>query len=188
MIENREFRFAWVLGACLAIALGLTVAASPAQATSAEEMKASADAALQALYADTPEAQEIASQAKAILVFPEIAKAGLIVGAQYGDGVLLRGGESAGHYNIAAASIGLQAGIQTFGYVMMFIDEDALGYLDSADGWEIGAGPSVVAVDKGMAASLTSATLKDSVYAFVFGQEGLMGGIGLQGSKITRME
>jgi len=188
MIESSKFRFDWVFGACLAIALGLTVAAPRAQATSAEELEASADAALQALYEDTPEAQEIASQAKAILVFPEIAKAGLIVGAQYGDGVLLRGGESAGHYNIAAASIGLQAGIQTFGYVMMFIDEDALGYLDSANGWEIGAGPSVVAVNKGMAASLTSATLKDAVYAFVFGQEGLMGGIGLQGSKITRME
>ncbi len=188
MIENREFRFAWVYGACLAFVVGLTVAASPAHAASAEELKASADAALQALYADTPEAQEIASKATAILVFPEIAKGGLIVGAEYGDGVLLRGGESAGHYNIAAASIGFQAGIQSFSYVMMFLDEESLGYLDSANGWEIGAGPSIVAVDKGMAASLTSATLKDAVYAFVFGQQGLMGGAGLQGSKITAVE
>ena len=75
-------------------------------------------------------------------MFPEITKAGLIVGGQHGNGVLLRDDQPSGHYSISAASLGLQAGVQTFSYVMMFIEEDALNYLDSADGWEIGVGPA----------------------------------------------
>lgn len=177
-------------GAFLAIALCMTASASSAQdqTASASEINAAAKVALEALYAETPAARGIASEAQAILVFPEITKAGLIVGGQFGNGVLLRDDQPAGHYNIAAASLGLQAGVQTFSYVMMFIEEDALNYLDSADGWEIGVGPTVVAVDTGAASSLTTATLKDAVYSFTFGQEGLMAGLGLQGSKITPIE
>lgn len=190
MIGNRNTHLTRLASTVLVIILGLTIytPTAHAQTATASEINAAAADALDALYADTPEAQEIAAQAKAILVFPEITKAGLVVGGQFGNGVLLRNGDPSGHYSIAAASFGLQAGVQTFSYAMMFVEEDALGYLDSADGWEVGVGPNVVAVDKGMAGSLTTATLKDAVYAFSFGQEGLMAGVGLQGSKITRIE
>ena len=60
-------------------------------------------------------------------------------------------------------------------------------YLDQSGGWEIGVGPSIVVVDEGMARSMTTTTMQDDVYAFVFGQEGLMAGAGVQGSKITRI-
>jgi lipid-binding SYLF domain-containing protein len=69
----------------------------------------------------------------------------------------------------------------------MFMDDASLAYLDKSGGWEIGTGPSVVIVDKGMGKSLTSTTVKSGVYAFIFGQKGLMAGIGLQGSKITKI-
>lgn len=177
-------------GAFMAIALCLALSVAPARAetASASEINAAAKLALEALYAETPAARGIATEAQAILVFPEITKAGLIVGGQSGNGVLLRNDQPSGHYNISAASLGLQAGVQTFSYVMMFLQEDALNYLDSADGWEVGVGPSVVAVDKGLAGSLTTATAKDAVYSFTFGQEGLMAGLGLQGSKISPIE
>ena len=48
-------------------------------------------------------------------------------------------------------------------------------------------GPSVVIVDAGMARALTTTTLQNDVYAFIFDQKGLMAGVGLQGSKITRI-
>jgi lipid-binding SYLF domain-containing protein len=81
----------------------------------------------------------------------------------------------------------LQAGVQSFGYALFFMDQDALNYLDNSSGWEIGVGPSIVIVDAGVAKTLTTTTAKDNVYAYIFNQKGLMAGLGLQGSKITRI-
>jgi lipid-binding SYLF domain-containing protein len=85
------------------------------------------------------------------------------------------------------ASYGLQAGVQVFGYALFFMNDTALAYLGQSDGWEIGVGPSVVVVDKGMGKSLTSTTLTHDVYAFIFNQKRLMAGLGIQGSKITKL-
>ncbi len=144
-------------------------------------------AALRNLYSTTPAARILRKQAVAILVFPRVVKAGFIVGAQTGKGVLIKRGRVVGHYNIAAASYGLQAGLQAFGYAMFFMSPNALAYLDKSGGFEVGTGPSLVLVDRGVAKSLTTTTLGKDVYAFIFSQKGLMGGIGLQGSKITRV-
>jgi lipid-binding SYLF domain-containing protein len=67
------------------------------------------------------------------------------------------------------------------------MDNASLNYLNRSEGWEVGVGPSIVVVDKGAAKSLTTTTAKDGVYAFIFGQKGLMAGLGLQGSKISRI-
>jgi lipid-binding SYLF domain-containing protein len=133
-------------------------------------------------------AKQIGDQAKAILVFPNIVKAGFIVGGQYGEGVLLINGKLVAHYNSVAASYGLQAGVQAFGYALFLMDDKAMQYLGKSDGWELGVGPSIVVVDQGKAKSLTTTTLRDDVYAFIFDQKGLMAGLGLQGSKITKLE
>jgi lipid-binding SYLF domain-containing protein len=95
------------------------------------------------------------------------------------------GGKTQGYYSTAAASYGLQAGAQSFGYALFFMTESALDYLGKSSGWEIGVGPSIVVVDRGLASSLTSSTVQDDIYAFFFSQKGLMGGLGIQGSKIT---
>ena len=82
----------------------------------------------------------------------------------------------------------MQAGVQSFSYALFFMDNASLNYLNRSEGWEIGVGPSIVVVDEGMAKSLTSTTLQSGVYAFIFGQKGLMAGLGLQGSKISRID
>ncbi len=156
-------------------------------AASASEINRNVTAALQTLYNTTPGAKALAGKAKGILVFPNIVKAGLIVGGQYGDGALREKGKTVGYYRSVAASYGLQAGVQSFGYVMLFMDDASLRYLKNSQGWEIGAGPSVVVLDKGFGKSMTTTTMRKGVYAFIFSQKGLMGGIGLQGSKITRI-
>ena len=145
------------------------------------------NAALKKLYASEPVAKMIGERAKAVLVFPNIVKAGFIIGGQYGEGALLKEGQTVGHYNSVAASYGLQAGAQSFGYALLFMDEASLGYLDSSDGWELGVGPSIVIVDEGMGKTLSTTTAHSGVYAFIFGQKGLMAGAGVQGSKITRI-
>ena len=122
-----------------------------------------------------------------MLVFPKIYKGGVIIGGQSGDGVLLVRGKPEAYYNISAASFGLQLGGQTFAYALFFMNRKALDYLRKSDGWSIGSGPSVVVMDDGAAASVTSTTLSQDVYAFPFGQKGLMAGIGIEGSKITHI-
>ncbi len=170
----------------LTLLLGLA-APAPARAATAAEIDRDVDAALQKLYASTPAAKRLATKASGILVFPNIVKGGLIIGGQYGEGALRRKGKTVAYYDTAAASYGLQAGVQTFGYALFFMDAEALGYLDRSEGWEVGVGPSLVLVDEGMAETLTTTTAQKGVYAFIFGQQGLMAGIGLQGSKITRI-
>jgi lipid-binding SYLF domain-containing protein len=152
-----------------------------------QKLDRSAAEALENLTASDTAAKLLAGRAKAVLVFPNIVKAGLLFGGQMGDGVLMENGRPVGYYNSIAASYGLQAGVQVFGYALFFMNDAALAYLGQSDGWEIGAGPSVVVVDQGRSKSLTSTTLTHDVYALIFNQKGLMGGLGIQGSKITKL-
>lgn len=145
-----------------------------------------AAAALRQLIAGNPAAREVSEKAVAVLVFPRIVKVGFLLGGAYGEGVLRQGGKTLGYYNSAAASYGLQAGVQWFGYALFFMNAGALKYLDSSGGFEIGVGPSVVVVDQGLAKKVSSTTLTQDIYAFVFGQKGLMAGLGIEGSKITK--
>ena len=161
---------------------------SAANADSSAEIDRDVGAALSELYASEPAAKELVSKAKAVLVFPDVLKAGLLVGAQYGEGALRMGDKTVGYYNTVAASYGLQAGAQKFGYAMCIMTDGALEHLKESDGWEIGTGPSIVVVDKGAAGALTTTTLQDDIYAFFFDQAGLMAGLGLQGTKITKID
>jgi lipid-binding SYLF domain-containing protein len=182
--------FTRIITLVAALALVAVPAFTPqaAFAASAAELNREAQAALKTLLARTPAARSLEKKAKGILVFPSIVKAGLIVGGQYGEGVLYKGGKVAGYYNTAGASYGLQAGAQKYGYVLFFMSDSALAYLGKSEGFEVGVGPSVVVMDEGKAKSFTTTTAKDEVYAFIFSQSGLMAGLGLQGNKITRLD
>jgi lipid-binding SYLF domain-containing protein len=156
-------------------------------ADSAADLNREANAALARLYENTPIAKTLAAHATAVLIFPSIVKGGFVLGAQYGKGVLREKGKTVAYYKTSALSYGLQAGAQSYGYALILMTPKALKYLKNSKGWEIGVGPSVVLVDEGVAKSLTTTTTKDDIYAFIFGQKGLMAGIGIQGSKITRI-
>jgi lipid-binding SYLF domain-containing protein len=165
----------------------LPVAASFAAPTSDPEADRAAAASLRRLIAGNPAARQLNEKAVAVLVFPKIVKVGFLLGGAYGEGALRQGDKTLGYYNSAAASYGLQAGVQWFGYALFFMNADALKYLDSSQGFEIGLGPSVVVVDQGVAKKFSSTTLTQDVYAFIFGQNGLMAGLGIEGSKITKI-
>lgn len=172
----------------LLVAMMMCLVQQPAIAGSAAKIDKEVKLALEDLYASSPAAKELSTVAKGILVFPSIVKGGLIVGGQYGKGALVVKGEAVAYYNTLAASYGLQAGAQSFGYAMFLMTDEAMKYLQESDGWEIGVGPSIVMVDSGMAESLTTSTAKEDIYAFIYDQEGLMAGMGLQGSKITKID
>ena len=170
-----------------AFAAGTLISPNPAAAATTTEINRDVKSALEKLYAQSASARAMGKKAKGILVFPSIVKGGFLVGGQYGEGALLKGGKTSGYYNTIQVSYGLQAGIQKHGYALFFMTDSAMNWLDKSDGWEIGVGPSIVVVDVGAATSKTTTTLQSEIYAFFFDQKGLMGGLGLQGTKITKI-
>lgn len=160
---------------------------SSAHAESRAALERSSRAALNTLISQNAIAKELNTKAAAVLVFPSVKKAGLMIGGQYGEGVLWRGDKAVAFYNTGGASFGFQAGAQEYGYALFFMKEEAINALNVAQGFEVGVGPSIVVIDQGMGNSTTTTTMQKDIYAFVFGQKGLMAGIGIQGNKITKI-
>jgi lipid-binding SYLF domain-containing protein len=151
------------------------------------ELEAKARQSLQQLASTAPRTQPLQQLAKAVLVFPAIVKVGFIAGAQGGKGVMFApDGTVMGYYTARAVSYGLQAGAQEFSQAMFLMSDSAISYLNSSDGRSVGMGPSVVVVDEGIGKSMTTTTLKSDVYVFIFGQQGLMAALGVQGQKISK--
>ena len=174
----------------IVLAVGAThfMDVTPAAAASAAEIEQSVNSAVKKLAAKHPWTKELSEKAKGVLVFPNVVKGGFMVGGQFGEGALRKQGKTVAYYNTVSASYGLQAGLQKYGYALFFMTDSALAYLDRSDGWELGTGPSVVIMDKGMAGGITTTTASADVYAFFFDQEGMMAGLGLTGTKITRIK
>jgi len=179
----------------LALALALSTASvtpallpKVAEAATKADLNHDSEAALNALYASNPTAKAIGAKAKAILIFPSIVKAGLVFGGAYGEGELLSHGTVEHYYNSFSGSWGLQAGAQSYGYVVFLMSDKAVKYLHDSAGWEIGVGPTVVVVNEGVARNLSTSTLKDDAYAFIFDQKGLMAGVSIEGTKISKIK
>ena len=166
----------------------ITVALFSTHPVFADDLVGQSRAALQELVAQNSAAAQCKSKALAVLVFPKVVKAGFVLGAQSGEGILFIRGRPNGRYRTVAASYGLQAGVQEYGYALFLMNQKAVDWVNNTRGWEIGTGPSVVIVDKGMARSFSTDTLHSGIYAFTFDQRGLMAGLGLQGSKIMRLD
>ncbi len=165
----------------------LMTAPSYANAATAQDLNRDSQQALQRLYRTNPLAESLSHSAKAILIFPNVIKAGLVFGGSYGEGELLENSKVTGYFNSVTGSWGLQAGAQSYGYVVFLMTDKAISYLDKTQGWEIGVGPTVVMVDEGVAKNLSTSTMKEDAYAFIFGQQGLMAGVSVEGSKISRI-
>ena len=175
----------FVTMAALVIGSGMFCVSVTAPAASLDSQ---ATSALSGLYAKYPKAKELSKSAKAIVVFPSITKAGLGIGGESGDGVMRVKGKTVGYYNNSGVSSGLQIGAQKYGYALFLMNDKAVSALSANDGFEVGVGPSVVVMDEGKAKTMTTTTAKDDIYAFIFGQKGLMAGLGVQGNKITRLK
>ncbi|MBY4675003.1 lipid-binding SYLF domain-containing protein [Marinobacterium arenosum] len=180
---QRHF-LALILATVAIVAMG---GMNQAQAATAENLDRDSQQALQTLYQVQPVAQTLSKTAKAILVFPNMIKAGLVFGGSYGEGALIKGSTVVDYYNSVTGSWGLQIGAQSYGYAVFLMSDKAVNYLETSKGWEIGVGPTVVVVDEGVAKNLSTSSLKDDAYAFIFSQQGLMAGISIEGTKISRI-
>jgi lipid-binding SYLF domain-containing protein len=183
----RSFHFAIIL-LVFCFTASILISQNPAGAATAAEIDSDVNNSLKTLYAKSAVAKTLGEKAKGILVFPGIVKGGFLVGGQYGEGALVKEGKTAGYYNTVQLSYGLQAGVQKYGYALFLMSDSAMKWIDKSDGWEIGIGPSIVVVDIGGATSTTTTTAQSEIYAIFFDPKGLMAGLGLQGTKITKIQ
>ena len=189
MTQNRPFAPASrraLLGAALLPAASGLLLPRASQAANAAELTASSQRAMDHFIGQNEHNRKLIDDATATLTFPEIVKGGLIIGGEFGDGVLRKGDSVAVFYRLVAASVGLQIGGQTFSMIMLFLNEKALEYLDHSDGWQVGTAPNLVIADEKFARDYSSTSARRDVVVFVFGQRGLMAGIDIKGAKISR--
>ncbi|WP_299198505.1 twin-arginine translocation pathway signal protein [uncultured Amphritea sp.] len=170
-----------------AVAIVLMSTMAQAGAASAEDLDKESQQALKTLYETQPFTKTLLQNAKAVLVFPHIVKTGLVFGGSYGEGELIQGSLIVDYYNSVSGSSDLQPGTQPYGYAVFFMTDSALNYLKESKGWEIGVGPTLVVVDDGMVKNLSTSSLRDDAYAFIFSQQGLMAGVSIDGTKISRI-
>lgn len=175
--------FAAIIATCL-----LTLASHYAVAANTEALNQKSEQALAALVKKNGAAAALSKKAEATLVFPNIIKAGFVFGGAYGEGVLIQNGQIADYYNSVSASWGWQIGAQSYAYVVFLMTDKAVNYLEKSNGWEVGTGPSLVAVKKGVSKNLTTTTLKDDAYAFITDQQGLMADVSIEGTKISKIK
>jgi len=178
-----QFRFAW-----LVLALLLVYPYSSAQAASATEINIKVDAALARFKKDVSGGEAFLARAKGVLVFPSVIKAGVLVGGEYGEGVLRIGGKTVAYYSTASASLGFQLGAQSKTVVLVFLDDAALAAFRASKGWKAGVDGSVAIAKWGAGEDINSADFKDPIVGFVFGNKGLMYNLTIEGSKFTRIE
>jgi len=185
MYNLRSNRLALILATASIVSMSMM---NQANAATAEDLDKDSRQALQTLYKAEPLAETLSRTAKAVLVFPNIVKAGLVFGGSYGEGEMIKGSKVVDYYNSVTGSWGLQAGAQSYGYAVFLMTDDAVRYVEETKGWEVGVGPTVVVVDAGVAKNLSTSSLKDDAYAFIFSQQGLMAGVSIEGTKISRID
>jgi lipid-binding SYLF domain-containing protein len=171
----------------MVVGVGVMLAA-PAWAETAAEIDAGVEAARDACAANVAGCEAAAEKAQGMLVFPKVTKGAIGIGGSYGEGALIVDDKPAGYYSTAAASIGLQLGGETFSQIIMFMTPAALEGFRNSSGWEAGANAKVTMIDQGKAADIRSIIADNPVVAFVFGQQGLMGDLSVEGAKITKLD
>lgn len=173
------------------MAAGCTTTSPAANPGNAPETRvsidANADAALQKLYAQAPDAQTMVRKARGVLIFPSVLSAGFVVGGSYGKGVLRVGGRTEGYYSTTAASVGLLAGADSKAVYILFMTDAALEKFRASNGWTAGADASVSVLKAGAAANADTATVQQAVVGYVLTNAGLMANLAIDGTKVTRL-
>jgi lipid-binding SYLF domain-containing protein len=168
------------------VSLTMVAVGSPGRADTAYAVASGSNQALQQLYRTSPVAALLGRRAKAILVFPRINKASLVVGGASGEGELMRGRSIDGYYKLETQSFGIQVGAESNSYVVFLMTPSAVANLERGSGWQLGHGPTLMLVGRDAPRNLATAPLRYDSYGFAFNQRGLIAGVGAEGTRISR--
>ena len=180
---NRRKMFA--LGALAVTGILGTNLASPVAARG--NLDADVEATLRQFHREIRGTRDLVANAAAVLVFPTVVKAGIGIGGEYGEGVLLVRGRAPEYYNTASASFGFQLGAQARSIIIVFMTEEALAGFQRIDGWKVGIDGSVTLINVGAAGSVDTSRVGSPIIGFIFDGKGLMYNLTLEGTKISRM-
>jgi len=175
-----------VFFACLTFILGV-LSATISYAKTAKEINAEVNSALKLFPQHVKGGKEFLNAAKGVLVIPNIVKAGLGVGGEYGEGALRIGGNTVEYYSLAAGSVGFQIGAQKTNLILIFMQDEALKNFRKSSGWKAGVDGSVAFIDVGKGKSVDTVNIKEPIIAFMFGQKGLMANATIEGAKFTKL-
>ncbi|KOF54019.1 twin-arginine translocation pathway signal [Achromobacter sp. DMS1] len=187
----RRASIAVALGAASVLFVGCTATPPKTSATATEQrqsLNSAANATLTRLYEASPQSKELVARAKGVLVFPDVLSGSFIVGAEHGKGVLRVGGAPAGYYSTTAGSIGFQAGAQSKAMVLLFMTDDALNKFRNSAGWTVGADATVAVANIGANGRIDTNTAQQPIVGFVMNNGGLMAGVSLAGTKISKLD
>ena len=171
----------------LGIVLGLCQITA-AVAASKQEIDAKVREAIRNFYKHTSAGEELAHKSSGMLVFPDVVKAGIGIGGEYGEGALLVGGKTVAYYSTASASIGFQLGAQIKSQIILFMNPKVLAQFRKSDGWKAGVDGSVALATLGAGGDIDTNTARKPIIGFIFSNKGLMYNLTFEGSKITRIE
>lgn len=158
-----------------------------ASAASAKEINIKVNNTLKQFKQKVGGASEFLNKAEGVLVFPEVIKAGIGIGGEYGEGALRIKGKTVSYYSTASASIGFQLGAQVKSVIIVFLSKPALDKFRKSSGWEVGVDGSVALVELGAGKAIDSTSYQKPIVGFIFGNKGLMYNLTLEGSKFTRI-
>jgi lipid-binding SYLF domain-containing protein len=158
------------------------------KAAKRRELDSGVDGTLSKLYSSVNGSRDLGNKARGILVFPKTLAAGFIVGGEYGDGALRSGGATHGYYRIVAGSVGWQIGAQSKSIILMFLTHDAYEKFVRSNGWTAGVDATVALATVGANGVLDTNTGQQPIVGFVMTNAGLMAGLSLEGSKITKLD
>jgi len=160
----------------------------PADAASKAEINAKVRAAITTFYEKVPAGKELAKKAAGMLVFPEVFKGGVVLGAEYGEGSLMVNHKTVDYYSTVSGSIGFQLGAQIKSEVILFMTRDALKQFRKSEGWKAGVDGSVALATLGAGGEIDTNTARKPIIGFIFSNKGLMYNLTFEGSKITKLK
>ena len=134
-----------------------------------------------------PQAKKLFDKARGVLIFPQVIKAGMGFGAEYGEGVLKIDKSWRYFYNLISVSFGWQLGAQVRTIVILFMTDDALKDFNKTMGFKVGVDASITVITLDAGLSLDTNELTSPILAVVTDRRGLMYSLSLEGSKITRV-
>ncbi|MCY1217780.1 Las17-binding protein actin regulator [compost metagenome] len=191
-MKRRNFLTASAGLALGSLALGACTTTKPDaptdKAARRRELDSGVEATLSRLYGSVNGSRELGNRARGILVFPKTLSAGFIVGGEYGDGALRSGGATRGYYRLVSGSVGWQIGAQSKSVILMFLTQDAYDKFVRSSGWTAGVDATVALATVGASGVLDTNTAQQPIVGFVMTNAGLMAGLSLEGSKITRLD
>ena len=190
MRERSAKKFKEIISTAFVLSLmvvGGLVMVSPSEAKSAKEIDRDVIETLSKFHKEMQGADGFLKKAKGVLIFPSVVKVGIGIGGEYGEGALRVGGKTVDYYNTMAASIGFQLGAQAKSVILAFMETEALKKFRYSEGWKVGVDGSVALITVGMGDSLDTVEYNQPIMAFIFGQQGLMYNLTLEGSKFNKL-